>query len=158
MTQMMNISIRPAQIEDAAAITAILQQLEWFSHYGEITPLRVSRQLELCLADASHSVYLAETPSGEIVGYGAVHWLPTLFMPGGEGYVSELFVKESARGGGVGAALLRAFVAEGKERGCTRLSLLNNRQRESYRRGFYTKQGWQEREAMANFVYLFDQS
>ena len=151
----MNVTIRKAQLEDAAAIAEILAELEWFSHYGEITPAHLQRQLELGLANNSHSVYLAETSAGEIVGYGAIHWLPTLFMPGPEGFVTELFVKESARGLGVGAALLEAFIAEGKQRGCTRLSLLNNRQRESYRRGFYSKQGWQEREAMANFVYLF---
>lgn len=150
----MNVTIRLAQIEDAGAIAAILQELGWFSHYGEITPAQVSRHLGLCLADDSHSVYLAGTPSGEIVGYGAVHWLPTLFMPGGEGFVSELFVKEATRGNRIGAALLEAFIAEGRRRGCTRLSLLNNRQRESYRRGFYTKQGWQERVGLANFVYL----
>lgn len=154
----MNVTIRLAQIEDAGAIAAILQELAWFSHYGEINPVQVSRQLELSLADDSHSVYLAEALSGEIVGYGAVHWLPTLFMPGGEGYVSELFVKESAREHGVGAALLEACIAEGRQRGCTRLSLLNNRQRESYRRGFYTKQGWQERMDLANFIYLLKET
>lgn len=150
----MNVIVRPAQAQDAAGIAAILQEMGWFAHYGEITPERVSHQLKLCLGDDSHSVYLAESPAGEIVGYGAVHWLPTLFMPGGEGFVTELFVKEAARGHGVGAALLEAFIAAGQQRGCTRLSLLNNRQRESYRRGFYTKQGWQERDVMANFVYL----
>jgi GNAT superfamily N-acetyltransferase len=74
-------------------------------------------------------------------------------MPGPEGFVTELFVKSSARGYGVGAALLEAVIAEGKRRGCTRLSLLNNRHRESYQRGFYHKQGWQERGDLVNFIY-----
>jgi hypothetical protein len=55
-------------------------------------------------------------------------------MAGAEGYVSELFVREPARG-------------------CTRLSLINLRQRESYRRQFYVKAGWQERGTAANFIY-----
>lgn len=150
--------VRQGKLGDAAAIAAILQELEWFSHYGELTPDQVGRQLGRCLADDSHSVYVAETPSGEVVGYGAVHWLPTLFMPGPEGFVTELFVRSSARGYGIGAALLEAFIAEGRQRGATRLSLLNSRHRESYQRGFYSKQGWQEREALVNFIYLFDQT
>jgi len=153
----MEFEVRPGQTEDVAAIAKILVELEWFSHYGGIRPQQVSRQLELCLASDSHSVYVAVTSSGDIAGYGSVHWLPTLFMPGPEGFVTELFVKSSARGYGLGAALLEAFIAEGKQRGATRLSLLNNRHRESYQRGFYRKQGWQEREALANFIYLFDE-
>lgn len=154
----MDSRIRKANLGDAVAIAAILQELEWFSHYGELTPDQVGRQLEQCLAGESHSVYVAESLAGEVAGYGSVHWLPTLFMPGPEGFVTELFVRSSARGQGVGAALLETFIAEGRQRGCTRLSLLNNRRRESYRRGFYSKQGWQEREALVNFVYTFDET
>jgi GNAT superfamily N-acetyltransferase len=154
----MEFKVRSAQAEDAAAIAAILLELEWFAHYGEITPIQVSRHLELCLANDSHSVYLAETPSGEIVGYGAVHWLPTLFMPGPEGFLSELFVKASARGHGVDSQLLAAIRTEAEKRSCTRLSVINIRHRESYQRSFYAKQGWQEREAAANFIHLLDET
>ena len=37
-------------------------------------------------------------------------------------------------------------------RDCSRLSLLNNRQRESYQRGFYAKNGWEERSDLVNFI------
>jgi GNAT superfamily N-acetyltransferase len=74
-------------------------------------------------------------------------------MAGPEGYVSELFVRESARGQGVGGQLLDAIETEARARGCTRLSLINLRHRESYRRQFYVKAGWQERGAAANFIY-----
>jgi hypothetical protein len=43
--------------------------------------------------------------------------------------------------------------AEAQERGCSRLMLINLRKRESYQRRFYQKQGWEEREEAANFVY-----
>ncbi len=48
---------------------------------------------------------------------------------------------------------MRAVKAEAARRGCWRLSLLNMRGRESYERAFYAKDGWQEREDAANFVY-----
>ena len=87
-----------------------------------------------------------------MVGYAAVHWLPYLLLAGPEGYVSELFVRDSEQGKGVGTKLLEVVKREAEERGCSRLMLLNMRYRESYQRGFYKKLGWQEREDAANFV------
>ena len=43
--------------------------------------------------------------------------------------------------------------SEARKRGCSRLSLMNLRHRESYRRQFYVKAGWQERTEAANFIY-----
>lgn len=114
---------------------------------------QVLRHLKLCLADSSHSVFLAEDAQRALLGYTSVHWLPYLFLRGSEGYVSELFVTQTARGQGVGTALLEAVKEEGRARGCSRLSLLNMRERESYLRGFYTRDGWREREDAANFVF-----
>jgi len=147
--------IRPAAGGDAGAIAALLRGLGWFRHLNEepheATERRVAAHLALCAADRSHAVFVAEA-NGVVVGYAAVHWLPYLFLPGPEGYVSELFVRADARGRGVGRRLLDRLVAEARSRGCSRLMLVNNRERESYRRGFYRKQGWREREGIANFV------
>jgi len=153
----MNLNIRRAQTADAQAIAAILRELDWFAHLAsetlETTQMRVSQHLEMCLANDSHSVYVAQTEPSEIMGYVAVHWMPTLFLSGPEGFVSELFIKTSARGLGIGSKLLAAVKAEAETRGCARLSLINIRHRESYKQGFYRKQGWQERETAANFIY-----
>jgi GNAT superfamily N-acetyltransferase len=150
--------IRRATPQDAYAITSLLRELEWFDQLHGV-PLetahgQVRRHLESCLADESHSVYVAEDDTGRTVGYVSVHWLPYLFLQGPEGYISELFLRRSARGQGAGTALLEAIEAEARERGCVRLALVNGKERESYRRGFYAKRGWREREDVANFVYL----
>jgi GNAT superfamily N-acetyltransferase len=158
----MIVHIRPAQLTDAAALTDLLIGLGWFQHYFGNTPLeviqeRVRQKLSLNLADRSHSVYVAENSNGQIVGYAIVHWLPYLFLPGPEGFVSELFVQESARGQGLGSQLLAAVKAEAIERGCSRLSLINMRSRESYQRGFYGQHGWDERPEAANFILRLPQ-
>jgi GNAT superfamily N-acetyltransferase len=54
----------------------------------------------------------------------------------------------------VGRRLLSAIESEARGRGCQRLSLINLRNRESYRRQFYLKAGWSERSDAANFVYV----
>jgi GNAT superfamily N-acetyltransferase len=153
----MTYNLRKAHLSDANALAQFLKELGWFARLAaepvEKVADTVHRHLSLCLADNSHSVYVAESDNGELVGYVSVHWLPYLFHPGPEGYISELFIHEAARGQGLGTRLLETVKQEAVERGCYRLSLLNNKQRESYQRGFYEKQGWEEREDMVNFVY-----
>jgi GNAT superfamily N-acetyltransferase len=153
----MSVVIRKARPGDAAGIAAVLRGLEWITRFDaepiEATARRVAHHLELCHADDSHTVYVAENEGGEIAGYAAVHWLPYLLLLGPEGYVSELFIREADRGQGIGTRLLETVKKEAEARGCARLMLLNMHERESYRRGFYKKQGWEERSDAANFVY-----
>jgi GNAT superfamily N-acetyltransferase len=153
----MDIQVRKAEPQDTPVIAELLRSLGFFAHINAEEPGatqdRVARHFAMCDADDSHSVFVAQGPAGEILGYGAVHWLPYLILAGPEGYISELFVRESHRGQGIGSQLLKVMEAEARERGCSRLMLINLRKRESYRRRFYHKQGWEEREGAANFVY-----
>jgi GNAT superfamily N-acetyltransferase len=156
----MTLDIRRARQEDAGALAVLLRELDLFGHVRaeqpEQTAARVERHVALCLADHSHSLYVAERPGGEIVGYLAAHWLPYLILRGPEGYISELFLAAGARGQGLGRRLLEAVVQEARVRGCARLQLINMRSRESYERAFYQKAGWQERPDAADFVLVLE--
>jgi len=158
MNNEQKVKIRRAQVEDAPAIADILRGQQTFVQINEEPPAnteqRVRRHFDLCAASPSHSIYVAEDSTGQVAGYAAVHWLPYLLLTGPEGYVSELFVRVSEQGRGIGTLLLEEIKKEGKARGCSRLSLLNMRNRESYRRGYYRKVGWEERVNAANFVLL----
>ena len=152
----MDFKIRKAGPEDAPALAELLRSLELFPHIQaqtlEAIREQVSKELMLCQADSSHSIYLAQNAEGRILGYCAVHWLPYLMMSGPEGYVSELFLDQSSRGLGIGGQFLKNVKVEARERGCSRLMLLNLKNRESYQRGFYKKQGWEERPEAMNFI------
>ena len=157
------VRVRAAQPDDAAGIAELIVRLGTFKHHFEGLPAdaiqqRVGKQLNSCLVDNSHTVLVAVTAPDRIVGYAAVHWLPYLFMPGPEGYVSELFIEDAARGQGIGTQLLESVKQEAQARGCARLSLINIRDRESYQRGFYAKLDWQERPDAANFIYQLRRS
>jgi len=149
-------NVRPATPDDVPPTAALLRELGWFAFINDEaateTETRVKKHLRLCMADDSHSVLVAEDGEGAVLGYVAVHWLPYLMLPGPEGYVSELFVAEATRGMGVGTRLLEAVKDMAVSRGCSRLMLVNRKTRESYKRGFYRKLGWEEREEFANFV------
>lgn len=149
--------LRKATVDDAQQLAALLKDIGWFDTFKDESVAHSTRQvgdqLERCLTDGSHFVCVAQSDNDEIIGYISVHWLPYLFMPGPEGYVSELFVHAALRGQGVGRQLLQAAETEARARGCSRLSLMNLRSRESYQRQFYIKAGWTERREAANFIY-----
>jgi GNAT superfamily N-acetyltransferase len=153
---MMNFTIRTVLLQDAEDITSIIREVGWFEHLktesAQTTAERVRRHISLCLADDSHSAFVAEDANDKIIGYCSVHYLPYFFLSGPEGYVSELFVSGKVRAQGVGTALLEKVIAEARKRGCARLSLINSRTRESYLRQFYEKHGWKERAEVAAFV------
>jgi GNAT superfamily N-acetyltransferase len=150
------LKIRPARREDLGAIAALWRELGWLRWINDEDPAKVEsamvQRLQESQADDSHLALVAEDGQGRVLAYGAMHFLPYLIMPGPEAYVSELFVTADARGRGVGQKMLRHLEKLARERGCARLMLITLRDRESYQREFYKKQGWQERPVIANFV------
>jgi len=152
----MDMTIRSVQLQDAESITSIIRELGWFEHLNsesnQTTAERVHQHISLCLADDSHSAFVAEDENHKVIGYSSVHYLPYFFLPGPEGYVSELFISTEARGQGIGTALLERVIAEARKHGCSRLTLINSRTRESYQRKFYEQHGWKERTEIAAFV------
>lgn len=149
--------IRPALPADAAGIAELLQGMGWFKAYENKTPDQNQQELQTLLRGAQtepeRSLLLVATDAQQhIHGYCAVHWLPVAVQQGWEGYVSELFVAEAARGAGLGQQLLDAATQAARDRDCVRIWLVNNRDRPSYVRGFYSQQGWSEQAEMARFV------
>ena len=146
-------TLRPAQPDDAPALAVLLQGIGWFDRFATGHPEAHADQLEPLLAPSPHQLQLVACDAqGQLIGYCAVHWLPIAILQGWEGYVSELFIADSARGLGVGSQLLDQVTAAARSRGCRRLWLVNNRQRDSYHQGFYARQGWQEQAQAARFV------
>lgn len=150
-------TVRPAQLSDAAGISELLHGIGWFKAYEGRTIAQNIEAIKALLASAEaepqRSLLLAaEDDQQRISGYCAIHWLPVAVLQGWEGYVSELFIAEHARGAGLGQKLLDAATQAASERGCLRIWLVNNRERPSYTRGFYSQQGWTEQAEMARFV------
>ena len=146
-------TIRPAQVADAPGLAGLLQGIGWFASYQTGTPDTHAAQLTpLLTASDQHLQLVAVNELGDVLAYCAVHWLPLAILQGWEGYVSELFVADSARGIGMGTQLLEKVTIAAREKGCKRLWLVNNRDRDSYQRHFYAQQGWQEQPQAARFV------
>lgn len=151
--------IRPATHDDAAGIADVLQALgdDLPRLAGEAAEAARARVENVLAAHTEHTLLVA-APQGRVAGFIHTVWQPSLLRAGGEGFVTALFVRPGDRGQGFGQALLEAVRAEALQRGCSRLMLLNIRDRPSYRRGFYAKQGWTERPDAVNFVLELERS
>lgn len=147
-------TVRTATPGDAPALADFLLTLELFRSLESLTPQTLTEQTKRKLgaaAPSSHTILVA-ADGAKIIGYAAVHWLPALFLPGPDGHLSELFVSAERRGQGLGSRLLEAVELEAERRGCERLTLVNLKNRESYRRGFYARHGFAEQPQAARFV------
>jgi GNAT superfamily N-acetyltransferase len=144
--------IRLARAEDAPAIAVLLATLGDLPMLaGEDVADVAARHVPAAVASPGTTLLLVEDDGG-LIGYANVHWVHDLFMPGPEGYLSELFILDAHRGRGIGSELLAMIETEARERGAFRLSLLNAKRRASYERRFYEQHGWVERPEIANFV------
>jgi len=113
------------------------------------------QRLEALITEESALLLVAEL-EGKVVGYIHGEIVTYLLFAGREMLVSELFVMADARGRGVGRALMNAIEVEAVRRKCFRISVLNSRERESYKRGFYPTLGYEERSHTANFTKRLD--
>lgn len=143
----LEITVRDATLDDARAIGTILRAIGWYERINKETvaqtQAQVIQRLQQCEREGTHTILVAQLSDGTIAGYSAVHWFPALSR-GIDGYVSELFVHPSQSGRGIGTLLLDRIKEDAVRRGCARLILMNRRDRESYRRGFYASHGWEE--------------
>lgn len=150
---MMKPTIRPATVNDARMIADLLANIDDYPHWKALgsAALEETARESLSWANAERLLFVAEIHN-RVIGYAAVYWLQHLFSAR-EGYVSELFVRSDASGHGAGTALLDAIKSEAIAQGCYRLTLVNLKDRESYRRGFYASRGWEEKSNTVRFAF-----
>lgn len=146
--------IRSAQPHDAEGICQLLASVGWFYRYASEEPTAHAERVRELIAQAGERSLLlvAHDRTHGVVGYCATHWQPLAILQGWEGYVSELFVSDAVRGQGIGRKLLQAATEAARARGCTRIWLVNSKERPSYKRGFYAQQGWSEHPQLARFA------
>jgi GNAT superfamily N-acetyltransferase len=108
--------------DDLQVVWEMIRGLAEFEHMTDI--LTGSRErLHALLFDEPRAFFgqVAELPDGELVGYALYHFTWSSFRTNQRMWLEDLFVRETARGTGAGAALLRAFVADALAHGCHRV-------------------------------------
>jgi GNAT superfamily N-acetyltransferase len=144
-------NIRSAQITDARAIAELLCNIDDHPQWKALGVEKLEQTVRDGLGwNNPERLVLVAVLEDRLVGYGVVYWQQLLFSRK-EAYISELFVHADANGKGVGTALLRKMESEAVAQRCRRLTLVNFKDVESYRRGFYASRGWTEQENTVRF-------
>jgi GNAT superfamily N-acetyltransferase len=134
------IKVRSATRADADAVFRLLGELG----YTELDRAHFDAALESVLHHSEMILLLAETEDVGVIGFASLSHRPQLRLGGTLLTIDELSVTEAARGLGVGRLLLAEARKIAEELGARRLQLEQRRSRESYRRGFYVKNGFEE--------------
>jgi len=154
MTDKKKIRIRPLAPKDIEAVMYLHRELGWNPAFkADGSTLR--QRLQELITEENALLLVAEI-NKRVVGYIHGETVTYLLFAGREMMVSEVFVDESHRGSGVGRALMAAIEAEAAQRKCFRITVMNGRERESYKRGFYPSQGFEERTQTAVFSKRLD--
>lgn len=120
------LSLRPAGPDD---VLALMEMLRHFYAEDRI-PLdapRVRRGLDQLMADASLGAVLFAEAQGVRVGYLVLGWCFSIEQGGRHVLLDELYLEPSARGRGLGAALLAAACDWARDHGAEVLRLEVNR-------------------------------
>jgi GNAT superfamily N-acetyltransferase len=149
-----DIMIRTLKPSDIADIMQLHRELGWNPAF-KADGSTLKQRLEALITGENALLLVAEFQA-KVVGYIHGEIVTYLLFAGREMLVSELFVMAGARGRGVGKALLAAIESEAVTQKCFRISVLNSRERESYKRGFYPSLGYEERPHTANFTKRLD--
>jgi N-acetylglutamate synthase-like GNAT family acetyltransferase len=136
----MKVNTRVANESDVQAAFKLMTELG----YPGLSYARFSETYSNLLKHPAMTVIVAETDDGEVVGLASVSRRPQLRLTGELITIDELVVSDRARGQGVGGALLNRVKVIAQTARARRLELETNRERESYRRAFYVKNGFTE--------------
>jgi len=112
--------------------------------YPGLSLARFVKAYHAVLEDPAMLVIVAEDENAEVIGLASIANRPQLRLTARLVTIDELVVADHARGRGVGQKLLNAAEAMARKLGARRLELETNRARESYRLGFYVKNGFTE--------------
>lgn len=137
---MNKIQVRNATENDLPSIQKLLSELG----YGPVEPHLITKIGAEILSLKNMGIIVTEVDS-KIAGYLAYSLKPQLRLCGLSMEIDELCISENSRGQGIGTLLINMAKDIANKRSAKQIIISTNRERESYKRGFYTKNGFQEK-------------
>ena len=135
-----NLQIRSAQSDEANSILMMLHELG----YSQVEMGTLSTRLYEVLNYPNMGVFVG-TIGDAVVGFISYSYKTQLRLAGKRLEVDELCVKLEYRGQGVGALLLNYLKDRAIEFGVSEVIISTSRDRESYKRKFYERHGYVEK-------------
>ena len=124
-------TIRPARKGDLVAILYLISEDESGLHPdrpdGDLAVYQ--RAFDNVATDGRNELYVAER-DGVVLGTFQLTYIPYIFDGGRErALIEAIFVARSARGQGIGSAMMRFALKRARKRGCAMAQLDSNKQR-----------------------------
>lgn len=116
-------TVRPAAGDDAPVVARLLGELGYPTEAAD-----VPRRLD-AIRREGNDVFVAVDQGGEICGLISLVHFATIHAPAPTAYIAALVVSSSARGRGVGRALVDHAKRWAAQRGCERLSVTSAERR-----------------------------
>jgi len=133
----LEVHVRPARSEDAAAL------LQLFAQLGYSTDESTLREQLQHFERGAAQALVAELQGGKVVGAATVAIHPRLYTRAPSAQLTALVTDREARRHGVGRALTRAAAELARGAGCEKLYVRTNRRRQESP-PFYRSLGFQE--------------
>ena len=133
------IELRPAQSDDVDNIALMMDYLGYPARPSELKLI-----LSDILSNPAMKLFLAVYTDGKPIGLINLHYLPALRLKGYQISIEELVVHPDFRGQEAGKRLLDFAREYAEEKGAVRLEVTTSNKRESFRRQFYEKNGFED--------------
>jgi ribosomal protein S18 acetylase RimI-like enzyme len=143
----MKFEVRTAEKDDAPAIANLIEEVEKFYTPADVQPLEeriVQVEEALFGTPPLASALLAETESGDLVGFASYSYLWPAAGSTHSLFLKELYIREHFRGHGIGRRLMRRLQEIAADRpGCSRIEWMTDRSNDGAR-SFYRDLGIEE--------------
>ncbi len=141
--QELSINIRTAELNDLKDLIILLQIL--FSQEEEFTPDQERQQngLLMILRNPDIGRIFVAVRDGTIIGMVSILFTVSTALGGRVGILEDMIIHPDFRSLGAGRRLLHTALAEAKEAGCLRITLLTDSDNPAAR-AFYTRSGFKE--------------
>lgn len=118
----LGLAVRPAKAADADRLLPLIRELHRHEHLPD-PGKEVDGALRALLADDRLGCVLLAEDGGELVGYAVLGFGYSLEFHGRDAFVDELYVRDVARGKGIGSLVLDAAEMACRARGIRALHL-----------------------------------
>ena len=110
-----------ASEDELDAVAALLAEFrEW---YGKSAPSEEEMRESVARVHEEGGEFLLGATDGEPVGVCQVRYRWSVWTSAEDAWLEDVFVREAARGTGLGRALVEAAIERARERGCRRIEL-----------------------------------